>query len=276
MATRYSGQNVSIFTVAGVAMVGAGNKFDFTVSAEKADAGLIARLGKHSQPVKASGKLMVDLNSVNSGSTRSSHMNVLAFTIAGTSRLAILKSFSISGTFDKVAQAGVGEKYAKPQVVAKDYQISIELDVTTGVVKAMMDKLTGSDFTGSATTVSITLDAATPVTLTFAMNLNEGTLSSQRYSLQSLQLSFDGADPGAGNYPASPTGTTSILEKALNAATTEMAFSFQNALSADSGGIAASGYVVFDSFSFKIADGQLVEESYGFETYGTITIAASS
>jgi hypothetical protein len=264
---------VSIFTVAGVAMVGAGNKFDFTVSAEKADAGLIARLGKHSQPVKASGKLMVDLNSVASGSTRVSHMNVSAFTIAGTDRLAILKSFSISGTFDKVAQAGVGEKYAKPQVVAKDYQVSIELDVTTGVVKAMMDKLTGSDFTGHATTVSITLNG---VTLTFAMNLNEGTLSSQRYSLQSLQLSFDGADPGAGNYPAAPTGATTILEKALNAATTEMAFSFQNAQSADSGGIAASGNVVFDSFSIKIADGQLVEESYGFETYGTITIAASS
>jgi hypothetical protein len=259
--------------LAGVAIVGPGTNYTFELTNEKQDAGLTSRLGKHSQPTKCNGKLMVDLSSISSGSTRVSHVNVTAFTIGGTSYLDVLKDLTLSCTYDKVMQAGVGEKYGKPQVVAKDFQIAVNLDVDTGDAKTFFDMIAGADFSNVDQAVSFTLNS---VVVTIPMNLNEGTLTAQRYSLQSLALAFDGADPGAGNYPTAPTGTTTILEKALNAATTEMAFSFQNALAANTGGIAASGTCVFDSVSIKIADGQLVEEQYGFATYGAVTIAASS
>lgn len=273
MATRYSGQDVSIFTAAGIALVGPGTNFTFALTNEKQDAGLTSRIGKHSQPTKTNGKLMVDLSSIAAGSTRVSHTNLTAFTIGGTSYLDVLKDLTLSMTYDKVMQAGVGEKYGKPQVVAKDYTIAVNLDVDTGDAKAFFDMIAGADFSNVDQTVSFTLNS---VVVTIPMNLNEGTLTAQRYQLQSLALAFDGADPGAGNFPSAPTATTTILEKALNAPTTEMAFSFQNALAANTGGIAASGTCVFDSVSIKIADGQLVEEQYGFVTYGAVTIAASS
>lgn len=273
MATRYSGQNVSLFTAAGIALVSPGTNFTFALTNEKTDAGLIARLGKNSQGVKTNGKLSVDLASIVSGSQRVSHINVTAFSIGGTSYLAVLKNFSLTATYDHVMQSGVGEKYGKPQVVAKDYQITVDLDVKADDIKTLFDFLGGSDFSNNDQTVLITVNS---VTITIPMNLNEGTLNAQRYNLQQLSLSFDGGDPGAGNYPTAPTGTSTILEKALNAPTTEMAFGFQNVASADTHGINASGTCVFDSFSFKVTDGQLVEETYGFATYGTVTLAASS
>jgi hypothetical protein len=273
MAAVFSGQNIGVVTAGGIDLAASGNTFSFEITNDKVDAGLIARLGKHNQPIKTSGKLTVDLASVVSGSTRVSHMNVTAFTIGGVSYLNVLRSFSLSGSFEHRMQAGTGEKYTKPQVTAKDYQVAINLDIESTDSYTLMNFLGGADFTANAKTVSITINS---VVITIPLNLNQGTINAQRYELQELALSFDGADPGAGNYPTAPTGTTTILEKALNAPTTEIAFVFQNALTGVNTGVRGSGNAVFESFSIKTQDAQLVEENYSFATYGTITIAASS
>lgn len=273
MALVYAGSNVGIFTAGGILLAGSGTNFTFEMMNEKADAGLVARLGKHNQPVKTEGKLSVTLNSVTSGSTRVSHTNCTAFSIGGTSYLGQLRSYSLSGSYEHRQQGGTGEKYKRQQVTAKDYQITVNLDVATTMSYTLMNFLAGSDFTGASKTVLITVNG---VTVTIPMNLNQGTLAAQRYELQELALSFDGADPGSSAYPTLPTGTTTILEKALNTPTAELSFAFQNALSGDTGGFNGSGTAVFDSFSFKVNDGQLVEETYSFMTTGTITMAASS
>jgi len=273
MALRFSGQDIGLFTVGGIALATAGTQFSFELANEKQDAGLVGRLGKHSQPVKTAGKLTVQTNSVVSGSTRVSHSDCTAFTIGGTSYLNVLRSYSMNGSFEMRMQAGVGEKYVKPQVVAKDYQIQVALDVESTDSFTLMALLGGADFSNVDQAVSITVNS---VAITTAMNLNQGTVTAQRYDLQELSLSFDGADPGSGAYPAAPLGTTTILEKALNAPTTEIAFAFQNALSGVTTAMNASGNCVFESFSFEVQDGQLVNETYNFATYGTVTIAASS
>jgi hypothetical protein len=273
MATRFSGQNFGLFTTGGILLAPSGTQFSFELANEKQDAGLVSRLGKNSQPVKAAGKLSVSLNPVVSGSERVSHGNVSVFTIGGVSYLNVLKSYSLSGSYEHRMQAGVGEKYAKPQVVAKDYQIAVALDIENTDSYTLMNLMGGTDFTNVDQTVSITINS---VAITTAMNLNQGTISAQRYDLQELSLSFDGADPGAGAFPAAPTATASILEKALNAPTTEIAFAFQNAVSGVTTAMNASGNCVFESFSFEVQDGQLVNETYNFATYGTVTIAASS
>ena len=273
MATRFSGQNIGLFTTGGIALASSGTQFSFELANEKQDAGLVSRLAKNSQPVKTAGKLSVSLNSVTSGSDRVSHSNVSAFTIGGTSYLNVLRNYSLSGSYEMRMQAGIGEKYVKPQVVAKDYQIQVALDIESTDSYTLMALMGGSDFANVDQAVSITINS---VAITIASNLNQGTINAQRYELQELALSFDGADPGTGTYPAAPTGTTTILEKALNAPTTEIAFAFQNALSGDTTGMNASGNCVFESFSIEVQDGQLVNETYNFATYGSVTIAASS
>ena len=273
MATRFSGQNFGLFTTGGILLAPSGTQFSFELANEKQDAGLVARLGKNSQPVKAAGKLSVSLNPVVSGSERVSHGNVSVFTIGGVSYLNVLKSYSLSGSYEHWMQAGVGEKYVKPQVVAKDYQIAVALDIESTDSYTLMNLMGGADFTNVDQTVSITINS---IAITIAGNLNQGTVKAQRYDLQELSLSFDGADPGAGSYPAAPTATATILEKALNAPTTELAFAFQNAQSGDVTGMNASGYAVFESFSIEVQDGQLISETYNFATYGSVTIAASS
>jgi hypothetical protein len=55
------------------------------------------------------------------------------------------------------------------------------------------------------------------------------------------------------------------VEKALNAPTTAVAFVFQNAASGVTTGFNGSGNAVFESFSVRTQDGQLVEENYTFE-----------
>lgn len=273
MATRFSGQNFGLFTTGGIALASSGTQFSFELANEKQDAGLVARLGKNSQAVKAAGKLSVSLNSVVSGSDRVSHSNVTAFTIGGVSYLNVLKSYSLSGSYEHRMQAGVGEKYVKPQVVAKDYQIAVALDIESTDSYTLMAMMGGSDFTNVDQPVSITINS---VAITIASILNQGTVKAQRYELQELALNFDAGDPGSGSFPAAPMGTTTILEKALNAPTTELAFAFQNAQSGDTTGMNASGNAVFESFSIEVQDGQLVNETYNFATYGSVTIAASS
>jgi len=273
MATRFSGQDIGLFTTGGIALASTGTQFSFEIANEKQDAGLVSRLGKNSQPVKAAGKLSVSLNSVISGSNRVSHSNVTAFTIGGTNYLPVLKSYSLSGSYEHRMQAAIGDKYVKPQVVAKDYQIAVALDVQNVDSYTLMNLMGGTDFTNVAKAVSITINS---VAITIASNLNQGTVKAQRYDLQELALSFDGADPSTGAFPAAPTGTTTILEKALNAPTTEIAFAFQNAVAGNTNGMNARGNCGFESFSFEVQDGQLVNETYNFATYGAITIAASS
>lgn len=273
MATRFSGSDIGLFTTGGIALASAGTQFSFELANEKQDAGLVSRLGKNSQPVKTAGKLSVSLNSVVSGSDRVSHSNVTAFTIGGVSYLNVLKSYALSGSYEHRMQAGVGEKYVKPQVVAKDYQIAIALDIENTDSYTLMALMGGSDFSNVDQAVSITINS---VAITIASNLNQGTVKAQRYELQELGLNFDGADPGSSAYPAAPTGTSTILEKALNSVTSELAFSFQNALSGNTYGMNASGNAVFESFSIEVQDGQLINETYNFATYGSVTIAASS
>jgi hypothetical protein len=273
MAVRYAGNNISLYTVAGIALVNNGYDFTFEASNETVDAGLVTRLGKHNQPVKQSGTLRIQFNGIVSGSTRVSHTDVSAFTIGGTSYLNVLREFTLNGSFDQVMQAGIGEKFAKPQVVAKDYEVTIALDVEATDAKTLADMIGGTDFSGVDQAVSITIQGTT---ITIPMNLFTYSLGVPRYDLQRITLSFNGADPGTGDYPTAPTGTTSLLEKALNAPTTEMAFSFQHVPSGDTAGVRFTGNCVFESFSIQSSDGQLVNEEYSFKTYGTITTAASS
>lgn len=273
MATRYAGLDLSLATVGGVALASAGYTVDLLVENDGQDAGLITRLGKNTQPVKQSGTLTVSLNSILSGSDRVSHLNVSAFTIGGTSYLNVLKSYNLSGSFDHEMQAGIGEKYAKPQVVAKDYAINASLNVENTDSFTLLGLMGGSDFSNIDQVVSATINS---VAITVPMNIQSVGLALNRAALQELALSFVGADPGTGDYPTAPTGTTTILEKALNSATSEFAFAFQNVLSGNTNGVNVSGNCVFDSFTVETSDGNLVSETYTFKTYGTITTAASS
>jgi len=273
MAVRYAGTNISLYTVAGIALASTGTNFTLAIENASQDAGLITRPGKNNQPVKKSGTLTVERNGVVTGATRVSHINVSAFTIGGTSYLDVLSSYSLSGSFDQVMQSGVGEAWEKPQVVAKDYAVSVTLDVSTGDALALAQIFDGTDFADNDQAVSITIDS---VPITIPLNAMSYSLGIARYDKQKITLEFMGADPGAGDYPTAPTGTTSLLEKALNAPFTEVAFSIQNAISGDTGGIAASGNCVWSAFSISVEDGALVGESYTWKTYGTVTVAASS
>jgi hypothetical protein len=273
MAVRYAGSNVGVFTAGGIALVGSGYSFTYEANNDVADAGLVQRLGKHNQPVKQNGRLSVQRNGVVSGSTRTSHLNVTAFTIGGANFLNVLKSYTLAGSFEHRMQAGIGEKYAKPQVVAKDYQITATLDVQAVDSYTLADLIGGADFSDVDQAVSVTIEG---VAITVPMNLNTFALNVSRYELQEMVLTFQGADAGAGSYPTAPTGTSSLLEKALNAPTTEVNVTFQNALSGDANGVNVSAAAVFESFEIQTQDGQLVNETYNFLTYGTITTGASS
>lgn len=273
MAVRYAGTNISLYTVGGIALVPTGYSFSATVNNESVDAGLITRMGKNNQPVKQGVALSVERNGVTSGSTRVSHLNVSAFTIGGTSYLNVLKDLNFSGSFDQVMQAGIGEKYQKPQVVAKDYNITCSLNVESGDSLTLAALIGGADFSNVDQAVSFTIDG---VTITVPMNLMTYELSVPRYDLQTINLTFQGADPGSSAYPTAPTGTTSLLEQVLNTPTAELAFSFQNVDSGDVNGLRLSGNCVAESFSIQTSDGALVSETYQFQSYGTVTTAASS
>jgi hypothetical protein len=273
MADRYSGKDVSIYTVAGATLASTGTTFSLDVENDTQEAGLITRLGENEQNVKANGVLAIERSGVISGANRVSHLNVTVFTIGGTDYIGVLNSYQLDGSFRHVMQSGMGEKWQKPQVESKHYKGSLVMDVDTGTALAFANMIGGADFSNTDQAVSITIDG---VAITIPMSLQKFGLVAGRYEKQAISLNFNGADPGSGAYPTAPTGTTTILEKAFNAPTSQMAFAFQNALSGNTGGIAASGLCVFQSFSVNSTDGDLVKENYSFLTYDEITFAASS
>ena len=90
--------------------------------------------------------------------------------------------------------------------------------------------------------------------------------------VQRLEISFVGQDPGSSDYPAAPTGTTSILEKALNAAQTAVAIVWTTQVA---GGAAYTGNALYSSFAFSINQGRVVRNQYSFVGVGAPGIAAT-
>jgi hypothetical protein len=111
------------------------------------------------------------------------------------------------------------------------------------------------------------------VQVTFPVIITSVAHNASVGQVQTINVSFQGQDPLTGNNPSAPTGTTTILEKVLNAPQTAIPIAFT---SKASGGVAYTGNALIQSYSVNISNSAVVEESMTWAGVGAPTDAATA
>ena len=247
---------------------------EFSLPVDAVEGRGIKYRGKSPQAVKQGGIIRTTLMSDVSSCVRVANVDVSAFTIGGVNFLAYLRGGSFSGSFEHDEAGGVGDYWKYPLVTVKDYASSVTLSIPdSGTANAFQDILAAGLAHATPANAIAARDVAFSITIngvavTVPMFIADATWGGEAGRLQTVNLSLQGKDCDPTNYPTAPTGTTTLLEKALNAPKTPLAFSL-TPKATNSANLA--GEMVFSSFSFGFDDGQLIQTQYEFLTHGAVT-----
>lgn len=229
----------------------------------------ITRAGQAEGTTKRGCHFEISLLSTKSTPERVSHLDLTAFTIGGTDYIANLESLDFSGSYEQKDKPAAGQLWQVKQNVTKKYTASVNLAIPdTGGMPLLVNQ-TSATLSNQNAALAFTLNGNA---FSFAMRSVKVSAPWQRDGLQMVTVDFVGRDPGTGAFPSAPTGTTGLLQLALNAFKTPLAFDF---ISHATEGYELSGNVIYSGFSFQIKDGELVPVKYSFDSTGTVVGAAT-
>jgi hypothetical protein len=152
------------------------------------------------------------------------------------------------------------------QVIDVDFSASLELMVPIVSGSLFMDKFHG-DFDDIAVVYSFTING---VTITLPMMLKSAEWKADSGDFQKFSCKMESASPATGAYPTAPTGTTSLLEKALNGYRTAMTCNITTRVAE---GSVYEGDFVFSSFSINHSSNGLVTYKFDLINQGEVTHA---
>lgn len=238
------------------------------VDVETVDAEPINREYTQGQPVGKSCTLSAPLMSVKSGSVKVSQLDVSAFTLLGNTFSTVLQSGSLNldiRTKDAKARADL---FSYHQPVGKK---TLNFDMTMGILgasatayQALMTSMfstTPGDVTGD---FSLTINS---IAMTFDATITKLELVNRSGDFQVIRVSGTSYGPDSGAYPDAPTGTTTILERALNTITRHrLQFTPHGS---EAGAIAGNG--VLSGFGLNVPESGLVYVNYEWKSQGAWT-----
>jgi hypothetical protein len=262
---------MAVLSVAGADILADFNSVTLSIESNLVNGAKSTRRGQTPQMTKKSGRIEVAVEDMISNPDRVSHLDLTAISIDGTSRLGDVRSVDLGVRYTSQMTAGAGELWTKPQNITKDFAITVELDAEDGIASALFIDSASSTYAHGNFAFTFTLNS---VTVTIPCRLQSVSLAAQRDDLQRITLTLQGRDPGTGDFPSAPTGTSSILEKALNDFFTPVAIDFHS--KSGTGGVDVSGNAIWESFNVRIEDEQLVAVNYALINDGAWTVIATS
>lgn len=266
MAKAYFG-DISVFSVASGDLLGSISNISYDIQADSDEGGAIAVIGESPQFTGTKIEIATTAMS-NTASGRVTDLDVSAFSIGGVSSRPKLKTFSLKGAYTQQETSARGDKFHAPQVTNKSYSGSAELYVLDDAAPMLVETLLGSTTTVNNSTISITING---VTITLPILITGHKWSVEYGGLQMLSLQFSGRALLDGNpYPTAPTGTSTLLEKALNAPTTALAYEIKTRAT---NGVDITGNMVWNSFEINVPERGVVKTSYSWSGTGTPTVA---
>lgn len=266
MAKAYFG-DVSVYTLGGIDLLGAVNDISYKISADKDEGGAIAYVGESPQLTGTGIEIATTSLSNVLGSGRVSDLDLTAFTIGGTTFRTKLKQLSLKGSYTHQETSARGDKFHAPQVTNKAYSGSVELFVLDSAAPDLVGTLLGSTSTTNNSTISATINS---VAITLPILITQHDLNVQYGGLQMLSMSFDGRALLDGNpYPTAPTGTTTLLEKALNDPLTALAYDIKTRAT---NGVRLQGNMVWNSFDLSVNERQIIKTQYSWLGTGAVTV----
>lgn len=225
---------------------------------------------------KKGGKLSLGLFSNSANACRVSNLDVSALTLGGTDIIGLCRSGTITVDISHSEGSGSADVFKYPEPVDMELKSNVMLVLPTdsnflfgvgGFVKSILSD-DPADIADLHLTLALTLNSA-QFTIPFVVGSFNHTAN--RGSLQEYSLSLEASAPSSGDYPVAPTGTTTIIEKCINAFRTPVACVFT--AGPDSG--AYTGNFVFESLSFSWEDSSLIKTNVELASYGPITEGSS-
>jgi hypothetical protein len=150
----------------------------------------------------------------------------------------------------------------------RDFEGEIEMFLPVLVAGDLIIAAHDDDVEASDMTVMVSLNGV-PVEIPMAMHKFALKADNGDFQLLTAQVSGKAPDNLATQYPTNPTGTSSLLEKAVNQPGTALAFAFTTHATE---GVALTGNMVWAGFDFSIPqEGGVVKTNYSWESQGKIT-----
>lgn len=260
--------DVSVFSIAGSSVLGTFPDATITIDNENRDGSVVGRRGRSPVPTKRGASLSINLMS-GSAIDWVSHLDVSAFTIGGTDLSDYLRGGSLDIRNGFQESSAVSDLWKVPQWTSKDYTARVTLQIPDASEFAITGDMDDTNMADMDVALSITINS---VTITIPMLITSHAWSTSSDGLQLIELLLEGQDPLTGDYPTAPTGTTTLLEKALNAAGTAVAIS---ASTKSANGSNYAFNAVIESASFSWNDGELIPVQYNFLATGAVAISTT-
>jgi hypothetical protein len=225
--------------------------------------------GQRSTILKTEGTIDVNLRGVSTTtSDAATHLDLTSLAFDGYT-FTCFSSVALNIAYTSQNLPCVGERYRLFDNTNLILTATIVAQVVSGMAEAFMVPF--SDASALADSYGNLGLVYNGVTYTIAMGIQEVSLGAERDGVQEITLKLEGRAPDSGAFPAAPTGTTGLLQKALNAYNTALTVAFQSITGTN--GVNVGGDFKFASASFELADEQIVPVAYQFKSHGPLTIA---
>ncbi|HLO97252.1 MAG TPA: hypothetical protein VK171_01545 [Fimbriimonas sp.] len=264
--------DISLFDVDSASVLSYFDDVTLTLTNMTANTASVKAKGQRSSIMKSSGTVSVPLRSISTTTTDgATHLDLVSLAL-GALTFDCFTSTTVDISYAKAVVPCVGSRYKMEDNTKLILAAALKVQCVNGTGEALLTPFDDAAAL-SASNANYSL-AFNGVTYTIPSLIQEGVLVAERDGIQDISLKLEGRSPDSGNYPASPTGTTGLLQKAMNAYNTAIPFAFQSITGTV--GVAVSGNLKFDSVSFSIEDEQIVPTSYTFRNYGAWTVEQGS
>lgn len=252
---------MSVFSLAGGSVLGVFENVSIKSTPTTVETKSVTRIYDRPQVTKKEWSVETSLMQNNCGATkRIDHLSVTVLTVDAADFLATFMSGEISMDANVVEKKEAGVLWKTKQITGKKLTFTGEFAVATGAASTLLTYLKSGTVSDHDVTVIMTIDA---VPYEFPAVLTDIELKGEREGLYVVSATFEGQSPDSGAFPTTPTGTTSLIEKAFNSrAQVAVALTTQS-----SNGNSFSGNALITSFKMRVDDANKID--YQFSLMGT-------
>lgn len=276
MAASHYTDDVSVYSLDGSSQLAFWKGASIEVAQDFGDVRPLSRTHLSPQPVKKSVTVSTSLLSTVSAPVKVSNLNVTAFSAGGTSFLAKLRGGSFSVSYNHAESSGVGDYWKFPEIVSWGFSMTAQFKVGTanassvsGVMAPLMfGSNGGATVANSKMTMIVTINS---VTFELPMYMERASHQFTDGDVQVWEGTWQGSGLDSGTYPTTPTGSSDLLAKCINAPRTPVVILLT---SHSSEGI-VYGTTSYNSFipssvTFSWNDGQIIATDYTFISQGAV------
>jgi hypothetical protein len=271
MATESYAGALNILSIGGNSQLEFIENANYTFTEEGAEGAPASRFGGNDQGTKMSGKIEFSLFSDQATDVRVSHLDLSAATWGSVNLLSpnILSNMQVRIQMVHKMNPGTGQLWAYPIVADGKFEGSLKLGMDRAAVPQILIDMFSATYGDKNRVLAFTLNS---VGVSVPFRQKSAAIPVEKDGL--MEYTLDLADRSArAGVTVLPSGTTSLLEKAINQPKTALAFVFRPASHPS---INISGNMVWETFELNIEDGKLVPSKLTFATQGTVTGAATS